>query len=90
MTDPLGLKDRTEEEDEAALQRFVDLMRAKLRANRHKAHWDSVSVVYLRERVNEELVELDMATSWVEARLECADAANFLMMISDKLFRAIE
>lgn len=90
MTDPFGLKDRSEEEDEAALQRFVDLMRTKLRANRHKAHWDSVSVVYLRERVNEELVELDMATSWVEARLECADAANFLMMISDKLFRAIE
>ena len=58
MTDPLGLKDRTEEEDEAALQRFVALMRSKLRANRHKAHWDSVSVVYLRERVNDALRDI--------------------------------
>lgn len=89
MSDPdsFGLKDRSEEEDEEALQRFVELMRIKLRANRHKIHWEEISVIQLRERVDMELAELDQSTNWKEGALECADAANFLMMISDKLMR---
>jgi len=67
---------------------FVGLMKLKLMENADKGLWDKESYEYLRSRVNDELIELDTKIAsgeYLNARLECADAANFLMMISDNI-----
>ncbi len=71
-------------------------MRYKLRINDHKAHWKTVSCEYLEQRLLEEVAELREALLFLrdnpgskqhifDVQLECADVANFVMMIFDNL-----
>lgn len=67
--------------------RFALLMEAKLRANDgKKRHWLDCPLQYLSLRLTQERKELAAALgqgSGVGA--ECADIANFAMMIADKV-----
>lgn len=72
---------------------FAEKMEETLKVNDHKGGWgaDKCSMNYLHERLQEEVIELDYATGIVgkEAReliiKECADVANFAMMIADRI-----
>lgn len=67
---------------------FLTLMRAKLFENIHKSTWENETYAYLRKRLSDEVDELDRSIKdgdYANARLECADIANFAMMISDNL-----
>lgn len=68
------------------LAEFAACMEHKLRLNNHKPNWRTCSVDYLRERLDQELAELDEALEAGDPHLiydECADVANFAMMIAD-------
>ncbi|MGE5572976.1 MAG: hypothetical protein ACM3ZU_08170 [Bacteroidota bacterium] len=70
-----------------ALSEFAVYMEHKLRRNDHKPDWRTCSLAYLRGRLNQELAELDEAVqSGDPYRIydECADVANFAMMIADR------
>jgi NTP pyrophosphatase (non-canonical NTP hydrolase) len=74
--------------------KFAQLMEAKLAKNRHKgdrAGWLNASPFELLRRLRDEAVEIEEAlyhsTSPDEVEKECADVANFAMMIADT-FRA--
>lgn len=93
MRDPIGRKPRSSGADRAAVRLFGSDMLAKLEENSHKAHWSTVSNRWLLMRLAEEcqelmqaLVSLDrgqgMATDVID---ECADVANFAMMIADNV-----
>lgn len=74
---------------------FAVTMEAKLRANDHKGGWGSCDADTLVQKLEFELAELKLAlqkqasTPYMleelieEVRRECADVANFAMMISD-------
>jgi len=73
---------------EPTLDRFVRDMRAKLAKpeNVAKPHWRQCDLQFLVGRLEDELEELKNAIdegSKKSIRLECADIANFAMMISD-------
>jgi len=91
MNDPLSLNGlRLEESDKASVQSFSETMVFKLRKNSHKAHWGTMPIGFLLSRLHEEIGELELALAFETpeaARLECADAGNFLMMIHDNLLR---
>lgn len=69
------------------------MMRGKLRANCHKPSWRSGTTFdYLLERLRQEVAELEEEISKEnfrpgKVRMECADAANILAMISDLSLR---
>lgn len=44
-----------------SVESFADAMEEVLQENDHKPHWGTLSLAYLRERLNEELEELDRA-----------------------------
>lgn len=74
-------------QDDAALQEFSGVMLEKLRANKHKAHWSHVDSDWLLGRLEQELKELREAMAsgdGLSVVYECADVANFAMMIADK------
>jgi NTP pyrophosphatase (non-canonical NTP hydrolase) len=73
---------------------FAMLMERELRANDHKTSWRKMSIHDLEKRLREEVDELSDASRWRSggptegsyARhlgSECADVANFAMMIAD-------
>lgn len=70
------------------LARFVEHMEAKLAANDHKAHWSGSTDSYLLMRLMQEVRELQKALEAFESGIgiveECADVANFAMMIADR------
>lgn len=69
-----------------ATEHFRGLMLKKLRENHHKAFWRGSTYDYLMLRLREELVELSLAImdeGPENIQLECADVANFAMMIAD-------
>lgn len=71
-----------------ALLRFAESMEERLCANDHKGGWNDEATIYLFRRLKEEVGELEEALktgSGDEIRHECADAANFAMMIADVL-----
>jgi len=73
--------------DLSAVGRFADRMREKLRENEHKPHWADCSPTWLLDRLFDEANELrdelrDSQDAGAVAR-ECADVANFAMMIAD-------
>ena len=79
-----------------AVMRFAKTMVVKLKANNYKAHWSTVEQFYLLDRLEQELAELRgamidlMGFDGDEERGkavmdECADVANFAMMISDNV-----
>jgi hypothetical protein len=76
------------------VQMFAMAMEAKLRENDHKGGWKDEGYYYFDGRLHQELLELERAFSDLrydennfEKRLalfkECADIANFTMMIAD-------
>lgn len=70
-----------------ALAEFAAYMEYKLRMNDHKPHWRTCCLGYLRDRLGQELAELDEALTVGDPHCiyeECADVANLAMMIADK------
>ena len=78
-------------EDSKAIDWFAGRMKMKLMNNLHKAHWSEADDEYLLSRLKGESVELHeelfaKSTCCPEAIIdECADVANFAMMIADNL-----
>jgi len=68
--------------------KFADRMEKKLSVNDHKRGWMKCSYGYLLRRLDNEVSELKSSLNeqrgaeWVAN--ECADIANFAMMIADK------
>ena len=72
--------------DLEAVDMFAELMMEKLRRNRHKAHWKHVDKTWLLGRLKDELKELEEAMEAGDSLslvYECADVANFAMMIAN-------
>ena len=76
-------------DEQTAVLTFALRMHAKLNQNRHKGgrpNWLATRVEVLLDRLGEELFELQEAQRGGDAEAianECADVANFAMMISD-------
>ncbi|WP_260866687.1 hypothetical protein [Bacillus pumilus] len=80
--------------------RFSELMEDKLKANDHKGGWDECSIDFLTYRLREEQAELFEAlrlyhrfpSNDTRKRVEdeCADVANFSMMIVDLINKNME
>ena len=70
---------------------FALVMQEKLDDNADKGGWEDTSFGYLLERLEEEIEELKNAikekSSAFDISRECADVANFAMMISDNITR---
>ena len=79
---------------EIAIQWFAILMQGKLNENAHKGNWDNCEMGYLRRRLSQEVAELKRAldkhkrgnATAEDVRNECADVANFAMMIADTVY----
>jgi NTP pyrophosphatase (non-canonical NTP hydrolase) len=81
-----GVLQRGYAEDKHAVDEFAGVMLDKLRENRHKAHWKHVDRQWLMDRMMDEIYELNEAIADddpLSISLECADVANFAMMIAD-------
>ena len=81
---------RDSQEDAEAVLRFGENMLFKLSLNAKKGHWRDLPARWLLERARQELDELEqeLAKSDIDPEAvvyECADAANFVMMISDNM-----
>lgn len=66
---------------------FAGEMEQRLKENEHKGDWDGCSIEYLIQRLYEEFTELFSIVNTSDKTLivrECADIANFAMMIADK------
>lgn len=85
MSDPKGEEPRHWVNDHDALQKFGNDMYLKLRENSHKAHWNTVSNDWLFARLMDEVHELNEVMDEDPEKIirECADVANFAMMIAD-------
>lgn len=86
------MSNRSEREECEAVIWFGKKMAEKLRKNGHKSHWRASTFAYLTRRMLQEVVELldelEEPTLDVEAiAMECADIANFAMMIADNARR---
>ena len=70
-----------------AIVKFTEAMENKLKQNDHKRHWSQCGMTYLLNRLKEEVEELVEAVELCEpsdeVKKECADVANFAMMIFD-------
>ena len=75
----------------APVVRFARAMEAKLRENDSKGGWDHLTAFDLLGRLLFEMAELVVelqAGNHLGAQHETADAANYLMMLHDRLDRA--
>lgn len=82
--------------DEAVMSFIID-MKYKLRLNNHKGHWRSYGVPVLLDRMAGEVSELITSTRVLESKAkcskaellaivhECADVANYVLMIADNI-----
>ena len=78
--------ERSHENDDRAVDVFAVDMKRKLAVNVHKKHWSDVPRSYLFLRLLEEEAELYDALNRdtpQEIIDECADVANFAMMLAD-------
>ena len=82
-----------------SLLKFVKIQEIILRKNDYKGGWKYMSLKQLRQRLKQEVNELSKAIDKItkhtapDIKSECADVANFAMMISDNfndLHRGIE
>lgn len=67
---------------------FAREMEKRLEANDHKTGWGSCSLQYLSMRLTQERRELERAIKNKDIKNvieECADIANFAMMIADNV-----
>lgn len=87
-SDPASKRPRKSRGDGDAVLRFAREMLEKLRVNRHKQHWSGFSDAWLFNRLKQEMGELRLALTRkrpdAEVIAECADVANFAMMIADR------
>lgn len=70
---------------EGDLRRFFDAMIYKLRKNRDKGRWENLSIEDALKMLRDEVSELDEAIaegSTIDMILECADVANFGLILS--------
>lgn len=86
---------RSFEFEKRKVSAFARLMLSKLFLNRHKGDWSDESILWLLNRLRQEVDELAQAIAspshtpaemerWQElVAMECADVANFAMMIAD-------
>ena len=85
--------------DEAVMSFIID-MKYKLRMNNHKGHWMTYSWTNLLHRLKDEVAELHqvmpISGEWSPNKRElmavvheCADVANFAMMIADNAKRRL-
>jgi hypothetical protein len=92
---------RPSDVERLAVERFAESMLAKLRLNAHKAHWSTVDLFYLMDRVVQEMDELREALYRLHGAdgdeelgkavvAECADVANFAMMIADSVCPVVD
>ena len=73
-------------DEDMAVNLFACDMKNKLAKNRHKEHWGNYDYRYMLDRIEEELTELYQAVldgNPEDIIQECADVANFAMMIAD-------
>lgn len=66
---------------------FAEQMESKLQENDHKGGWEECDPFWLLDRLKEEIFELKLSMARQENEdviKECADVANFAMMIADK------
>lgn len=78
--------ERSHENDDRAVDVFALDMKRKLAVNVHKKHWADVPRSYLFLRLLEEEAELyDALNRGTPQEIidECADVANFAMMLAD-------
>jgi NTP pyrophosphatase (non-canonical NTP hydrolase) len=71
---------------------FARQMEARLLANDHKGGWRDCTVEELLQRINDEYLELLEAVNGNPSDIhsiiaECADVANFAMMVADVVNR---
>ncbi len=73
--------------EEYSLWRFCGIMLSTLQENNYKEHWSFFSTKRMRNRLRQELTELDTAMrnkrSPDEVDREAADVANFAMMVAE-------
>ena len=71
-----------------SVSRFACVMEGVLRDNDHKGGWDDCEPGWLLRRMGQELAELRRAygrrATCEEVRKECADVANFAMMLAER------
>lgn len=71
------------------VMQFAVKMEEKLSANDHKSGWEGMSYKMLINRMRQEIKELERAIKLKlpakEIQYECADVANFAMMIADNI-----
>lgn len=84
------MKSRTRINSDVALANFNRHMMNKLDAASNKPHWSEHTAGYLLMRLKQEVIELEQAIFAEEftnkdITLECADVANFAMMIADNV-----
>lgn len=73
---------------------FMFAMQKKLDKNKHKTGYSNCTLEYLLKRAKEEIKELEEAIeknkSISSVINECADVANFMMMIADNYEQEIK
>jgi hypothetical protein len=74
---------------------FSQQMEAQLKENDYKGGWDNCTIEYLYSRTWDELIELaDILkvpdVDHARAIKQCADTANFLMMLADLMRKQME
>ena len=78
---------QTPDEMQKHVSNFSRLMLSKLAANRFKGSWEKRNIKWLLSRLREEVNELGEAINnsehFGQIWSECADVANFAMMISE-------
>lgn len=70
------------------LNKFKRAMLEKLIENNHKMGWEGLSDKWILNRIRQEKTEIETALrngNLKEAKRECADVANFAMMLWDNL-----
>ena len=85
MSDPEGKEPREYDTDHKLVNDMANHMFKKMRLNKHKAHWSTVSQEWLFNRLIGEVDELMKAVTFGDGDVisECADVANFAAMIAD-------
>lgn len=70
-----------------SLQSFVEYQETILRIHDYKLGWESMTPIQLKKRILEEFLELMDTKNEIQMMNECADIANFCMMLYDNLLR---
>jgi hypothetical protein len=83
---------KREKEIKIAIKNFSKEMSKKLNLNKNKTHWSNISIYDLFEALQQEIIELKVGIRNHDCQNiieECADTANYLMMISDNIKNVI-